>query len=903
MSGTARGGGGAEGSPLPWLLERKVAVPGPAAGHLERAALADRAMPTRRRLTVLQAPGGFGKTTLLAECCRRLGGQGVRVAWVSVDREDGPGVLDTYIAYACGRAGVAAGTEEAPAAEPGGSRTALAARGIGELGGPFVLALDEVERLEDAESAALLEYLLERGPPNLHLAIACRRLPAGLDVAGAVLDGRGTILSADDLRFSRAEAAEFLGGGLSKARLAALMSESAGWPFALRVARNEATAGRDGDGGAARAFLENWVEARLFAGVAAEDREFLLDVGLFEWLDGALVDEVLERGSMRRIGTMAVLAGLLEPVRDGAAEVRRLHPLIREHCAAVRFRDTPERFRAVHRRIAGALERRGRTVAAMRHAAEAGEPALAAAILERAGGVRWYLREGAVQLLAADRLLGADAFEGRPRLALTRCAASIVAGRMEEARERHRALDGAPDGRASEGPADDADGAVLARAAERCMVRGMIAHHGSERLGSAFLRAHLAQVARLARSPRLDAETRGYMEYSLCLAGGMRGDFEAAAGHAALARRCYARSPYMTMYIDLQEGQAAMARGRAGEAAAFYRRAERTAKRTYVADPVPVAVCAVLLDELALECGRAAPAAGPARIPEALEQGNNPFQSYAAASGAAVERRLRDADAASALTGVEGMLAYVRGARLPALERYVAALRVSVLAAAGRTAEAEMRWASDGLPERAADCLDLGGQAWREMEALCCARLRLALAGGRFGEGRAFAAELRDLAAARGLRRPLMRALALSMALEVRAGANAAAAAHLRTYLRLYAETPYAGPLVRERGDCAPVVAAFPEAGTDPDAAAAAHSLSAAMEGAAAGPAPLTGRETEVLRRIGNGQRDRRIAEDLGLSVHGVRHHLRKVFARLGVRRRGEAVRRARELGLLPDEH
>ena len=54
--------------------------------------------------------------------------------------------------------------------------------------------------------------------------------------------------------------------------------------------------------------------------------------------------------------------------------------------------------------------------------------------------------------------------------------------------------------------------------------------------------------------------------------------------------------------------------------------------------------------------------------------------------------------------------------------------------------------------------------------------------------------------------------------------------------------------------------------------------------------APLSARETEVLLRIGNGQRDRRIAEELGLSVHGVRHHLRKVFARLRVRRCGEAA-------------
>ncbi|MCY4602262.1 MAG: hypothetical protein OXF27_20350, partial [Acidobacteria bacterium] len=56
----------------PWLLRQKIAIPDRVAGYFDRAELVDRAMPTRRRLTVLVAPGGFGKTTLLGECCRRV---------------------------------------------------------------------------------------------------------------------------------------------------------------------------------------------------------------------------------------------------------------------------------------------------------------------------------------------------------------------------------------------------------------------------------------------------------------------------------------------------------------------------------------------------------------------------------------------------------------------------------------------------------------------------------------------------------------------------------------------------------------------------------------------------------------------------------------------------------------
>ena len=920
MRGTDPDAGGRNGQGLPapgvarsgdvrpprWLLGQRLAVPERVAGHLERTALVERAMPTRRGLTVLQAPGGFGKTTLLAECCRRLMDEGVRIAWVSLDEQDEPGVLDTYIAYACecAAAGARAGPDRPGVADLGtaaggtGSRTALAAHAIADLDAAFVLVFDEVERLANPQSAALLEFLLQRGPPNLHLAFAGRLLPPGVNVAGAVLDGRAAIFSAEDLRFTRKEVAAFFDGKLTQKLLSAVMTESAGWPFALRVSRNEMASGPRGGALSTQAFVENWVDARLFAGLGTEEREFLLDIGLFEWIDAALLDEVLERGdSMHRIGTMPVLVGMLEPVRDGDKEIWRLHPLIREHCIRQRFRDTPQRFRTIHRRIADALERRGQTVGAMRHAVEAGEPGLAGEMLERAGGVLLEVRIGPAQFLAADRLLSEDVIGARPRLALVRSFALMLSGRMEEAGERYRSTAAILEGLEADGSAD-----AVRLAAESCVVRGMIVLYSGERFGSATIRTHLADVARLAQSPALDNLTRGIMEYSLCLAGAMTARFPDALDHAARARQCVADVRYMSMHVDLLGGQIAMAEGRAEDAGALYHRAKRFATSSYVLGPEPAAICRVLLQELALECGVAATDAELTHMPEALASGGSPLQVYAAASSALIELRLRDEGVEGALAAAEEMLAYVREARLPALERHVSALVVSVLAVAGRIADGERAWSSAGLPEAAAGCLDLEGQTWREMESLCSARLRLAMGGGRFDEARRLAGDLRALAAERGLRRTLMRALALSMVLELRAGDDGAAAAHLGAYLWLYAHTPYAGPLVREREECVPAVAAFVEAGPDCGVDEAARLLLAAMQRAdAPGRVALNAREVDVLRRLAT-QRDKQIAADLNLSTYGVRHHIRKLFAKLGVRRRGEAVRRARELGLFADE-
>ena len=359
---------------------------------------------------------------------------------------------------------------------------------------------------------------------------------------------------------------------------------------------------------------------------------------------------------------------------------------------------------------------------------------------------------------------------------------------MDEARAGYRALAGALDSLEV-----DASGDALELAADHCMVRGMILLYGSESMGSALMGPHLADVARLAESPHVDVLTRGILEYTLCLAGNMTGAFTDALDHAARARECFAGSPYMSMFTDIQEGQAAMAQGRVQDAMALYRRAERVARERYVLDPQPAAVCKALIHELSVECGRAGPGAELARVPEALTRGSAPFQAYAAASGAVVEARLRNEGVEAALADADGMLEYVRRARLPALVRYVSALRVSLLEMAGPIGDAERAWVAAALPADAVGCLDLAGQTWREMEALACACLRLAIGAERFKEARGFAGELRTVAATRGLKRTLMRALALSAVLERRAGDRAAAAAHVEAYLRAYAETPYAG--------------------------------------------------------------------------------------------------------------
>ena len=885
---------------FPWLLRQKITVPDRVPGYVHRAALLRRVMPTRRRLTVLDAAGGFGKTTLLAECCRRLRDDGVATAWVSLDEQDEPEVLDIYIAFACQGAGLnlldvsnpeGAGTGPA-------SRIGLVVREIQALGRPFVIAFDEVERLRNPAAVSLLEFLLQRGPPNLHLAIACRQIPNHLNVAGAVLEGRAEVVDTEELRFSKSEAAKLFDLSLSRSDLAAEMDRSVGWPFALRISRNRMERGAQAGTGVVQDFVTNWIESRLFSGLASDDRDFLLDIGLFDWMDAALLDEVLQRGdSMRRLNSMRVLVGLLEPVSGGATESRRLHPLVREHCIERRFREDLTRFGAIHRRIAEALARRGDTASAMRHAIEGGDSVLADNILERAGGVRlWFLR-GLVPLRAADRCLTADAISTRPRLALVRCLVMLMSRRLDNARKLFGEV--AATSRAGNMDERDADFEYLV---DECIVRGAIALYGAESVGSEWVRTLSSDYLRLVESQRLDPAAHGHMEYALCVLHQLKAEFDAALERLAGARRLLAQSPYMSIHAEMLRGQVAMAQGHVQDAQSHYRTAQRMAREIYVFDPVSPAGTEVMLQELALECSRASSTAGLRNVPRVLMTNAVPFSLFAAASGLVIELKLRAGRIDQALTAADELLAHVRGAGSTSLARYLAALRASVLVVAGRVGDAERSWRLENLPEDAEGCVDLTGQGWREMEAVACARLRCLIASERFDEGRRLARALRSVAVERRLRRTLMRALALSMVLEQRAGEPSSAMGHLEEYLSLFAESHYAWPLVRERATCAVVVTTFLDRNPDSPCREAARAISAAIRRVVdVRELVLSERERTVLQRL-EGQRDKQIAAALGLSVYGVRYHMRKLFTKLQVRTRAEAVRRARETGLIQDD-
>ena len=891
--------------PLPWVATEKVTPPDRVTGYVHREELLDRILPIRRRTTLLTAPGGFGKTVLLAESCRNLRDSGVVAAWLTLDVNDAPQALDAYLAFAFQAAGLdIVDALDLPDSDrlPRGAlprRTATLVRAVEEHGAPCVLALDELEQLDDPASLALLDSLVKWGPANLHIAIACREIPNAFDIASIVLAGRGERFSVDDLRFSTSDVARFLGSDLTDHQVASLARESRGWPIALRMLRNE------GEGGAlvvaddAADVADNWVESRLWRGLAEPDREMLLDVGLFERIDAALLNEVLEANdAKRRVEAIPALSGLLESVGGAESGVLRLHPLIREHGVRQRFRESPDRFRRIHRETAEALARRGETVPAVRHAAEAGDPALVGEILEARGGVRLWQREGLVRLQAVDRFVTDEVVKRFPRTALAHCIVLLLTGQLDQARKQHAAVAAAR--RAALGDAPDEDMDYLL---DDTTVRAMLCLYGCERLSSEAVRAVVADQARLAAMDDVDPLMRGAFEQGVCVYHNLKAEFDAALDRAERAERCLPGVPYGAISLDLYRGQIAMARGEVEEAGAAYGRALATARAHFLRDQVSAARGEAFMAELNLERNRIVPVEGALRIAEACRDAGTTLASFTAIAGVVLDGTLARDGVADALSALAAMQDYARTLNLPAVERYLAGECVSLLVVGGHIGDAEEAWRDHGLPESADGCLELEGQSWRELEAIACARLRLLSARREFATGRSFLADVIAEASGRGLRRTWMRALALGVSLERRAGRPEAAQVHLKAYLDLFMATDYARPVVREREFLKPALEELLDNNPRPNAAGSAERLLASLDDferwKQACRASISPREMDVLQRL-EAQSDREIAAALNITRAGVRFHVGNIFRKLNVGTRLDAVRRARETGHLP---
>jgi LuxR family maltose regulon positive regulatory protein len=901
------------------LLETKLHVPRWRRGLVARPRLTDRlSRGAESALTLVSAPAGFGKTTLLAEWLAAAPADGRSVAWLSLDQRDNdPALFWTYLVAALKTAapGVGAGALsllQSPR-PPGEADLAALLNDLDAISDDVVLVLDDYHVIDARDVQDGLAFLLEHLPAQIHLVIASRTDPA---LPLARLRGRGELaeIRAADLRFTPGEAAAYLnevmGLALTAADVAALEGRTEGWIAALQLAalsmqgREDVTAFIAGFAGDDR-YIVDFLAEEVLQRQPEDVQEFLLQTSILDRLNGPLCDAVTGREGGR--ATLAELerGNLFLVPLDDRRRWYRYHQLFADVLHA-RLRDErPAEVPDLHRRASGWYEQNGEPSEAIRHALAAGDFGRAADLIELAIPAMLRSRQEAA-VLGWLELLPAEVVRVRPVLSVGLAGALLAVGEFEgvEARLRDAEgwLDGATDIRqGSHAPAaemvvvDNAEfrrlpaGIELYRAAQalarddgpgtvRHARRALELSPADYHLG----RASAAALMGLASWASGDLEA-GHSGYAECMAGLRR------AGHIADTFGC------AIALADIRRTQ-----GRLGEAMRTYEQALQRASQQ--GGPVlrGTADMYVGMSEVHRERDDLPGATQQLLRCQELGEHNGLPQNRYRWRVAMARIREAEGDLGGALDLLDEAERLYVGDFFPNV-RPVPALRARVQVAQGELGEA-LGWARERDLSVADDLSYL-----REFEHITLARVLLARYTDEHAEHpiqeatRLLERLLR--AAEEGQRTGSVIEILVLQALAHQARDDIPAAlAALRRALTLAEPEGY----VRIFADEGPPMASLLRAAAKQGIARnyVRRLLAAVTKAEDSTPAsqgliePLSERELDVLRLLATDLGGPDIARELIVSLNTVRTHTKNIYAKLGVNNRRAAVRRARELDL-----
>ncbi|MEV6693911.1 LuxR C-terminal-related transcriptional regulator [Micromonospora sp. NPDC051196] len=332
-----------------------------------------------RPVTLLRAPAGWGKTTLLASW-RAVVTQsgGPAPAWVSVEAGDDADRLWTYLAAALRSiVDVAADPAATPIPDrpPGPDELEVLAAALAARERPVVLVLDDLHRVTDPAAVTGLEFLLRHTEQRLRLVVAGRSGPP-LAIQRLRLAGELTEIGPDELAFTGDEIADLLtahGVAVPVAAVRRLRQRTEGWAAALRIAalalRNQPDPERWIEQfGADQPEIAGYLREEVLAGLAPPDRELLRRAAVADTvcagLAGALTGDPTVEG---RLSGLAEDAGLLH--HDGGRPAwYRCHPLLADLLRREVGRLPTDELRDLHLRAAGWYSGNRRPADALRHA-------------------------------------------------------------------------------------------------------------------------------------------------------------------------------------------------------------------------------------------------------------------------------------------------------------------------------------------------------------------------------------------------------------------------------------------------------------------------------------------------------------------------------------------------------
>ena len=395
------------GVPTP-VLATKLFAPTGRSQSVTRARLVeqlDTTLDPGHRLTLVSAPAGFGKTTVLSDWLADLGRRQAhsRGAWLSLD--DGDNDLNrllTHLVAALRGVGLDVGTavlESLHTASPTAALTALvndvSRASEASPGTQWILVLDDYHAIEEPDVHEAVAFLLDHLPAHLHLVIATRSDPP---LPLARLRGRGqlTEVRAADLRFTPSEAREFLnrvmGLDLTAADVDALEQRTEGWVAGLQLAalslrrlpeRGEVVDFIEAFTGSDR-FVIDYLADEVLASQPTPVRDFLLRIAILDRLTGPLCDAVTGGADGTRMLEDLERGNLFVVPLDTQRSWYRYHHLFADVLRARLLAEHPDEVPRLHQRASDWYAAHDLVADAVRHALVAKDFDRAAFLVEEA---------------------------------------------------------------------------------------------------------------------------------------------------------------------------------------------------------------------------------------------------------------------------------------------------------------------------------------------------------------------------------------------------------------------------------------------------------------------------------------------------------------------------------------
>jgi LuxR family maltose regulon positive regulatory protein len=869
--------------------------PGPRSGRTceRRELLASFDQNLHTQVTLIIAPAGYGKTTLIAQWCSRLADQQIAVAYYSaIERERDPAIFLHMIAVALARADVET-IGATKWADGGPSDVSLdnILLSLELAGQQITLIIDDFERINEPVIGALLMRLIAEAPPSLHIVIASRNLPT-MPMAALEVSGRLRLIDAYQLRLSREELAWMIDLDPDSAELTDIVTRTEGWPVTAELYRLWRSRCPPDDVratfGGHVAEVHDYLTEQLFSSLPHDQYELLVDIADRDEVSADLVDTMRGRhDSALLLNAIAkTMSSLMWTGHDHDMTIYKLHPLLLGHLRHALEIDG-ERRQRLSMRAAHWLFDHHNYSEAIRTAVASRDPGTLETIIRALRPIHILVADAAATLRMILRELDDGTIARHPRLQIMAALAHFKAGLFPQVladiarlREATKDFSVDPDGRPewlmSEGNLTEL---IALCQVSRC---------GNEvdKLREAVLKA------------ATDPVIWGACEIVLMFVHQVRGQFDEADAAVQRARDIY-NSVELSRYGHTQilgnEVLILVARGRLRRAVEVIAAYQKQPIFEVADDFSTPTLLRLLLAAIRYEQEFSDAAVESLRSNFAEHSRSESWLDQYAITYSALVMRLyiRDGPQAAFDMIAEGQERAKR-IEFEALPDYLTTLEIEFRARSGDSATSRQLAEAMGL-EACVNALDplASRRGWRELDAVRQAWCFLCLSERRYDDALAAALELARAGRIGGrLRAEIKGFVIAALVLQIQ-GDLAAAAIELHKAVLLAYPERFVAPFAEEGRALLPVIeAAIAVLGLDAFAKRHLDEVRRAISNAMSRTEPnqLNAREREIVDYLAEGLSNKVIARRMGITDHTVKFHLKKVFAKLDVSTRRAAV-------------